>query len=45
MLRMKKDRQNIFQCNRRSFLSYGAGGLGYLALAHLLPGAALAATE
>src|SRR3954471_1357243 len=33
---MKNSGQNIFQCNRRSFLSYGAGGLGYLALAHLL---------
>src|SRR5690349_7744556 len=35
MLRMKQERRNIFQCNRRSFLSYSAGGLGYLALAHL----------
>lgn len=33
-----------FQINRRSFLGYTAGGLGYLALAHLLGGDARSAT-
>jgi Protein of unknown function (DUF1501) len=33
-----------FGCNRRSFLSYAAGGLGYLALAHLLEKEGVSAT-
>ncbi|HUR44400.1 MAG TPA: hypothetical protein VMZ27_00895, partial [Candidatus Saccharimonadales bacterium] len=41
---MNREVNPIFRHNRRSFLSYTAGGLGYLALSHLLGGEGRAQT-